>query len=113
VRLASAVSETPTPILLDALALAGEGASEIKLGRGPRNDPATAVLDGVQSGDQIERNPAQLMGNAVGLGGGWLERDVVAEGFEPGDEALGGAFGVAADWWSLGISPHERVDRCG
>src|SRR3954454_12284129 len=32
----------------------------------------------------------------LGLGGGWLERDVVAEGLELGEEALGGAFGVAA-----------------
>src|SRR5215207_3146356 len=32
----------------------------------------------------------------LGLGGGWLERDVVAEGLELGDEAAGVAFGVAA-----------------
>ena len=32
----------------------------------------------------------------LGLGSGWLERDVVAEGFELGDESFGGAFGVAA-----------------
>src|SRR5215212_3263431 len=32
----------------------------------------------------------------LGLGGGWLQRDVVAEGLELGDEAFGVAFGVAA-----------------
>src|SRR5215212_3180870 len=31
-----------------------------------------------------------------GSSGGWLERDVVSEGLELGDEALGVAFGVAA-----------------
>src|SRR5215217_3156444 len=32
----------------------------------------------------------------LGLGGGWLQRDVVAESLELGDEAFGVAFGVAA-----------------
>jgi len=32
----------------------------------------------------------------LGSSGGWLECDVVPEGFELGDEALGVAFGVAA-----------------
>jgi hypothetical protein len=32
----------------------------------------------------------------LGSGGGWLQADVVAEGFESGDEAFGGALGVAA-----------------
>src|SRR3954471_23892420 len=32
----------------------------------------------------------------LGSSGGWLECDVVSEGFELGDEALGVAFGVAA-----------------
>src|SRR3954466_2146272 len=32
----------------------------------------------------------------LGSGGGWLECDVVSAGFELGDEAFGGAFGVAA-----------------
>src|SRR3954464_10102088 len=32
----------------------------------------------------------------LGLGSDWLERDVVSEGLELGDEAFGGAFGVAA-----------------
>jgi hypothetical protein len=36
------------------------------------------------------------MGNPAEVRSGWLGRDVVAEGLELGDEALGGAFGVAA-----------------